>query len=68
MLPLTLVFIYRHQCSFSSNKKLLFGEKLFLFLEKRIHSKDKQLLLADFSLIRFFRLTFFDDFDNYKKH
>ena len=47
---------------------MLFGEKLFLFLEKRIHSKDKQLLLADFSLIRFFGLTFFDDFDNYKKH
>ena len=54
MLPLTLVFIYGHQFSFSSNKKCLFGEKLFFFLERRIHSKNNQLLLADFSLIRFF--------------
>ena len=54
MLPLTLVSIYGHQFSLSSNKKFLFGEKLFFFLERRIHSKNIQLLLADFYLIRYF--------------
>ena len=50
MLPLSLFFIYRHEYSFSSSKKWLFSEIFFLFLERHVHSKNKQLLLQDFSL------------------
>ena len=43
MLPLTLFFIYRHDYSFGSDKKWLFNEIFFLFLERRVQSKNKQL-------------------------
>ena len=43
MLPLTLFFIYRHDYSFRSGKKWLFSERFFLFLERRVHIKNKQL-------------------------
>ena len=51
MLPLTLIFICRHPYSFSSGKKWRFSEG-FLFLERSVHRKNKQLL-PDFSLNRF---------------
>ena len=54
MLPLTLIFIYRHEYSFSSNKKGLLSERFFFFLERRVHNKNKQLLLPDFSLKHIF--------------
>ena len=43
ILPLTLFSIYRHEYSFGSRKKWLFSEGFFLFLERRVHSKNKQL-------------------------
>ena len=58
MLPLFLFFIYRDEYSFSSGRKWLFYEIFFLLLEK-LHSKNKQLLLPDLSLSKFFDQTFF---------
>ena len=54
MLPLTLFFIYSDKYSFSSGEKLLFSERIFLFLEMCVHNKNKQLLLPDLSLNKFF--------------
>ena len=62
MLPLTLFFIYEHEYSFSSVKKWLFSERFLLFLERLVHSKNKQLLVPDFSLNNFFDQTFFDKY------
>ena len=49
MLPLALLFIYRHGYSFSSDKKWLFSERLFLCLGKRVQSKNKQMFHQIFS-------------------
>ena len=43
MLPLTLVFIYRHDYSVGSGKKWLFSKRFFLFLGRCAQSKYKQL-------------------------
>ena len=54
MLPLTLFFNCRHEYSFSSGKKWLFSEILYLFLQMRVHSKNNQLLLPYFPLNKIF--------------
>ena len=54
LLPLTLFFVYSHKYSFSSSKKLLFSERFFLFSERCVNSKNKHLLLSDFSINRLF--------------
>ena len=54
MLTSALFFIYRHEYSFSSCKKWPFSEKIFLFLERYIHSKNKQLFLITPFLISTF--------------
>ena len=48
MLPLTLFSIYRHDYSFGSDKKWLFSERFFMFLERRVQSKYKQLFCHTF--------------------
>ena len=53
MLPLTFRFIYRHDYSFGSGKKQLFGERFFLFLGRCVQSKNKQLLHQIFPYINF---------------
>ena len=35
-------------------KKWLFSERFFLYLESHVQSKNKQLLLPDFSIDKFF--------------
>ena len=54
LLPWTLFFVYSHKYSFSSSKKLLFSERFFLFSERCVNSKNKHLLLSDFSINRLF--------------
>ena len=53
MSPLTLTFLYRHQYSFSSGKEWLFSLRYFLFLERCVHRKTKQMLLPNFSMNKF---------------
>ena len=48
MLPLTLFFIYRRDNSFSTGEEWLFSERFFLFLERHMQSKNKQLLCQIF--------------------
>ena len=62
MLPLTLFFIYRHGYSFGSSRKWLFSERFFLFLERRVHSKNKQLFCQIFRKIKNLVKTFFDSY------
>ena len=52
MLPLTLFFIYNLKYSFSSGKTWL--RKILSFLERCVHSKNKQLLLPIFPWKLFF--------------
>ena len=58
MLPLTFLFIYRHEYTFSSDKNWLFSERFSVFLEGRAHSKNEQLLMPDFSLNNFLMKPF----------
>ena len=58
MLPLTLFFIYRHDYSFGSGKKWLFSERFFLFLGRRVQSKNKQLFHQVFPQINFLNKPF----------
>ena len=67
MLSLTLFFIYRYDYSFGSGKKWLFSEGFFLFLERRVHSKNKQLFCQIFPFKPFLISTLNPQAKNTKK-
>ena len=67
ILALTLFSIYRHEYSFSSNKKWLFSEGFFLFSERRVHSKNKQLFCQIFPFKPFLISTLNPQAKNTKK-
>ena len=58
MLPLTLFCIYRHDYRFGSGKKLLFSERLFLFLGRHVESENRKLFGQIFPEINFLISTF----------
>ena len=62
MLPLTLCFICRHDIVLVVAKKWLVSERFFLFLERGVHSKNKQQLMPHFFLNKFFDRIFFDNY------